>query len=459
MALTSLHTHYANHITGTWVRQVLDLHLKYGPVVRIGPNHIALDGSVGWPEVYGHRPGKAEFQKLPPIFKDDAQALIVAQRDVHRRQRRQMGHAFSDASLTQQEPVIGKYVDMLMDRLSERANRGESINAVQWFNFTTFDIIGDLAFSEPFFCLENNGYHPWVFSIFNGLRGFNLRRFKQYYPFLGWVVSLGKSALLESAMQIRSSAKDKARVRMARSSDSLSGHQDFMHYMQKKNRDGGSGMSEKEILSNAPTVVIAGSETTATALSGFCFYITRNPKAYAALANEIRSAFQSEQDINLRSTASLEYLQACINEILRVYPPAAETPARISPGDIVDGKFVPAGSRVSVYQWATFHNPVNFADPDAYKPERWLPATHPLYNERFSQDKKSVFKPFSYGPRDCIGKNLAFSELRLIISRLFFRFDFELLPGQERWHDNQRVYLLWDKGPLNIRLQPREVKA
>ncbi|PHH90361.1 hypothetical protein CDD83_3884 [Cordyceps sp. RAO-2017] len=325
-----------------------------------------------------------------------------------------------------------QFVDMLLEKLSERAKTKEPLNIVQWLNFTTFDIIGELSFSEPFFCLENNGYHPWVSFIFRGIQGAALRRFLHYYPLLEWLVqTVNLSSKMKSILQIRSSAKDKAKARMAHGLQPLHDHADFIYYMLKPTRDGADGMSAKEALANSPTLVIAGSETTATALSGFCFYISRNAKAYALLAGEIRAAFAQEEDINLRSTASLEYLQACINEILRAY--------------------------ISVYQWATFRNPENFVEPDSYLPERWLSETHELYEERFSSDKRAVFKPFSHGPRDCIGKNLAFAEMRLIICRLLLRFDFELAHPQDHWHDNQRTFGLWEKGPLYLRLTERSV--
>ena len=110
---------------------------------------------------------------------------------------------------------------------------------------------------------------------------------------------------------------------------------------------------------------------------------------------------------------------------------------------------------ISVFQWASYRNPDNFLDPDAYRPERWLPPSHPLYDPRFADDKTSVLKPFSYGPRDCIGKNLAYLEMRLVVARVLYRFDVELAAGQDDWHSSQNAYLVWDKGPLNIMLKPR----
>lgn len=119
---------------------------------------------------------------------------------------------------------------------------------------------------------------------------------------------------------------------------------------------------------------------------------------------------------------------------------------------------LPQQAFLSVYQWATFQNPVNFVEPESYIPERWLPATHPQYEERFTADNRAVFKPFSYGPRDCIGKNLAFSEMRLIICRLLYRFDFELAHNQDSWHHDQSIFGIWQKSPLYLKLRQRDQK-
>lgn len=89
-------------------------------------------------------------------------------------------------------------------------------------------------------------------------------------------------------------------------------------------------------------------------------------------------------------------------------------------------------------------------------PERWLLPAHPHYDAQFNNDNKSAFKPFSHGPRDCIGKNLAYAEMRLIVARFLFRFDYELCPEQSEWHHDQRSFTVWAKGPLYLAVRLRE---
>lgn len=93
-------------------------------------------------------------------------------------------------------------------------------------------------------------------------------------------------------------------------------------------------------------------------------------------------------------------------------------------------------------------------EPFAFKPERWLPPDHPYYDPVFEHDNKSSFSPFSAGPRNCIGKNLAYSELRLIMSRLLWNFDVELVEGYQQWSKSHKVYIVWEKTPLMVRLTP-----
>ncbi|KAL7793870.1 cytochrome P450 [Trichoderma ceciliae] len=446
---------YDNFVSGQMHNTIRKLHRKYGPIVRVGPDHLALDGSIAWPEVYGYKGDKEEFEKVPNFtFVGDTSAIIAAPKDVHRRQRRQLGHAFSDGTLRDQEFVISKYVDLLMERLTDRSDTGKSFNIIDWMNFTTFDIIGHLTFSESFHCLESNGYHPWVLQFFEGVRGESYRRFLSGYPFAHEIVKvLGLSASINKTNEHKNYIVERATERVKLGDYAIEGYRDFMSYMLKKNRDGDFGFVGQELLTSVPLVIGAGSETTASTLSALVFYLGINPIAYKRLVEEIRSAFALEDEITLRSTQRLAYLHACLEETLRVFPPVNETPPRRSPGDTIAGKYVPAGTKISVYQEATYHNPEHWVEPNSYIPERWLPKSHPLYDPKFKDDNHAVFKPFSYGPRDCIGKNLAYSEMRLIASRILHRFDIELAPGQEDWHSSQRTFVAWERGPLEIYLK------
>ncbi|OAA64113.1 cytochrome P450 3A17 [Akanthomyces lecanii RCEF 1005] len=433
------------------------MHRRYGPIVRVSPNQIAVDGSIGWSSAFSHSTNnKPEFGKpFEQYFRGDATSLIGAPKNRHRRIRRQLAHAFSARALAEQEATVTQYVDMLLQRLHILENEGTEFDIIPWLNFTTFDIIGDLAFSDSFGSLASNEYHPWVLSIFQGIRGNALRRFFRHYPGLGFVARhLGLTKDLAAAEWNRHTAREKAEKRMRLGVDGPAGKQDFMTYMLRKTKDGESAMDEEEILSTAPILVVAGSETTATALAGLFFLLSQNPEKRDILVEEILDAHPRESDINMRSTTKLDYLHAALEETLRLYPPVTVTPPRVSPGAELGGYHIPKDTLISVHQWATFRNPENFHLPEKFIPERWLSDSHPRYDDRFAKDNKSVFKPFSHGPRDCIGKNLAYAEMRLLAARVLRSFDV-IIDGQADWQARQRMFGLWEKVPLRVQLKSR----
>lgn len=94
----------------------------------------------------------------------------MADDDNHARQRRALSHSFSQKALVDQEYIVKRYVDQLIVNMKRMAANNESFNFVNWLNFTTFDIIGDLAFGEPFGCLDMGKFHEWVAMIFETVK-------------------------------------------------------------------------------------------------------------------------------------------------------------------------------------------------------------------------------------------------------------------------------------------------
>jgi len=121
----------------------------------------------------------------------------------------------------------------------------------------------------------------------------------------------------------------------------------------------------------------------------------------------------------------------------------------------ISGYEVPEGISVGVHASSAYWSPQNFHKADTYIPERWLPSskdtTSPFYN-----DDKAVLQPFSLGPRNCIGRNLAYAEMRMIFARMLWNFDMELC-GESAFWNQQKVFALWDKPPLMVKMTKRKV--
>lgn len=140
---------------------------------------------------------------------------------------------------------------------------------------------------------------------------------------------------------------------------------------------------------------------------------------------------------------------AVFKEALRFYPPVAGEMPRVVPkgGATVAGRFVPEGTKVATAQYAMGHAARNFTDSFDFEPERFLTP------EKFSADNFDVLQPFSFGPRNCVGKNLAYAEMRTLLARLVWSFDWELVDPEDNWID-QKVFFLWTKPPLHVNLTP-----
>jgi cytochrome P450 len=108
-------------------------------------------------------------------------------------------------------------------------------------------------------------------------------------------------------------------------------------------------LSLEQMYSNASTFMIAGTETTATQLAGLTYLLLKHPKEMQKLTTELRSMFPSRGDITMQALAKLEYLNSCLEEGLRYYPPVAVGTPRMAPsqGAVVCGQFVPPGVRIS----------------------------------------------------------------------------------------------------------------
>jgi cytochrome P450 len=177
-----------------------------------------------------------------------------------------------------------------------------------------------------------------------------------------------------------------------------------VNYMLQGSREaiGPDGLGFDEMVSVSEILILAGSETVATALSGMLYYLLQEPSSLTRLAHEIRSSFQHEEEININSAAPLRYLRAVLEESMRLYPPVPAALPRMvpEPGQIICDRFVPSGTSVGLPHYSCYHSASNFFEPEIFHPERWLEWEDP----RFKDDRKDAFHPFSHGPRNCLGK-------------------------------------------------------
>jgi len=477
-------------IKGILPMQIKALHDQYGPVVRIAPNELAYTTAAAWKDIYGFRPGQLQNPKdqraLPAPHKGQAVSVIRADDADHSRQRRLLSHAFSAKALEEQQPLIMFYVDLLIRRLRENAAQPQ--NMVAWYNWTTFDVIGDLTFGEPFHCLQDQGWHPWVLTITEGLQAGGFIAALSRYGLEFAMQFLVPKAKLDKFHRMWVYVKEKVGARLARSTE----RPDFTTYIMRNDKEGRQ-MSKAEIEANAELLIVAGSETTASLIAGATYYLCVNPDALARVTAEVRGTFDNDQDIQINSVNKLSYLLAVLNEALRIYPPAPSSIPRITlKGDMISGQWVPPGVSKSNHMaceasWAyeVHRQPsASFSSPPSTLPPISMILNHScrsagslihlpssarttkMWCRLLALDPGTVWAKGAFFPRPCSlairaraddiadkQNSLAYLEMRLIMAKVLWNFDLAIEEGSRNWKD-QKAHLIWTKGPLMVKLTP-----
>ena len=202
---------------------------------------------------------------------------------------------------------------------------------------------------------------------------------------------------------------------------------DAMHYLlNSQDSKSGARPTDAELRSDALLLIGAGADTVATTISAALFYLLRYPATLQKLTSEIRESFTDPSEI--RGGPKLNgcvYLQACIDETLRRAPPAPSIlPRQVLPGGIeVDGERLPSGTFVGVSAYAIHHDPKYYPEPWRFAPERWLPDEKTGVTQEGVNRAKRAFCAFSLGSRGCIGKSLAYLEVKIALARILFQYD------------------------------------
>ncbi|KAJ5669751.1 hypothetical protein N7462_010821 [Penicillium macrosclerotiorum] len=412
-------------------------HRKYGKVVRIGFNHISIADERGLNIVYGHGNGflkdhyyEAFVAKTPGMFN-------VRDRTEHTRKRKIISHAFSPRSVAAFEPHMMANLQRWVDQLDRMANcvvspdsnkRYFRFNTMPWFSYLAFDIIGDLAFGSPFGMVEKGrdetesqliiggpiSYTPAV-EVLNRRGEISstlgllpaLRPIARYLPdpfFTKGVAAVENlTGIAVAAVATRLDAAEKGII---------DDRNDILSRLLQAKDINGYPMGRVEMTAEALTMLIAG-------------------QIIPRLQKELDEAIGSAKLAHYSQVRDLLFLRRCIDEGMRLHSTSAiglpRLVAESSSGVDFEGFHFPPGTVLSVPSYTIHHMSEIWGDDvEEFKPDRWLSLT---------PRQKVCFNPFSYGPRACVGQNVAIMELQLIIGTLFHRYEFELYQPMIESHE------------------------
>lgn len=272
----------------------------------------------------------------------------------HGRHRKILAHAFSTSALKGQEGLLTQYADMLVDCLREETNKLDStVDISQYLMWTTFDIIADLCFGEPYGCLADpTADHPYAEMVMSAIAGGRFHYIQVHWP---WVKTVGlfyDKVAVEKRQEYHRWVKKQTYKRMAAETK----RPDFTALIlaHRDNHGEDQSISDAEMCSNNSLMLAAGTETTATAMTVAFFLLLNNPDKMAKAVEEVRSRFESTQDITVDAANQLSYLIACMNETLRCVPPVPlGFPRRVpESGGEISGHFIPGNCKVSFFDFS-----------------------------------------------------------------------------------------------------------
>jgi cytochrome P450 len=198
-------------------------------------------------------------------------------------------------------------------------------------------------------------------------------------------------------------------------------HTDLLALLMSTMDEDGSQMTSRQLRDETMTLFLAGHETTALTLSWAWYLLSQNPAAEARLHEELSGVLGGLAP-EAADLERLPYLQAIVNEVLRLYPPAYVLARTSVAPSSFGGYDFPIGSTILISQYVMHRDSRFYDNPDAFRPERWLDGLA-------ARLPAGAYFPFGDGPRRCIGQGFALLESALVIAIIAQKFRFRLVPG------------------------------
>ncbi len=306
--------------------------------------------------------------------------IMTSEGELWRRQRRMMQPAFHRRVIDQFVDLIAEVNGRYSAAWARKSAAGEPINLTDETSELTLEIVLRSIFGEDLARIEAE-------------RGEN--------PFL--VVAREPARDLKFAFRFRQCAKlvTETAERRLRTGEA---HVDFLAMlMSARDRETDRGMSERELIDEVLTLIVAGHETTAAALTWTWYLISQNPDADAELHAEAKSKSFALPP-TLEAAENLPYTRGVVQESLRLYPPGWLLTRRSIDPDELSGMGIPPRSNVYICPYLLHRHPQHWADPERFEPKRFA-AQDTVERHRFA------YIPFAVGPRHCIGENMAMFEM------------------------------------------------
>ncbi|KAL5319155.1 hypothetical protein ACEPPN_012204 [Leptodophora sp. 'Broadleaf-Isolate-01'] len=429
-AVTRLYLWYHNVIKdGSYYKKIDEMHVKYGPVVRIAPNEIHLADPDNYDKIYSL---SSKFYKDPLFYNAlgvEVMFTAIANNE-HRQRRAPLDHFFSRRAVLGLEDIVQEKVKKLCRRMHDSLDASKPVDLRAGTRAVSIDVLSEYAFDDCWNHLDVEDFAAWFSEAVRdtGVMWWTFQQFpallrpmqsipedyarKMSLAMNGWMdcVVRTREYVMRVNEQFQVGIKPKRRTIFHELLDPSS-----------TNEETSCPPSFERLYGEALSFCTAAADTTGNAMEMAAYHVVTNPDIYDKLKKELRDAFPDPSaDLEYTTLEKLPYLTGVVKEGQRLSYGVISRLARATPegGATFNGYFVPAGTTVSMSSWIMHRNQDTFPSPDTFDPTRWMDPDQAVVRAR---EKRLV--PFSRGSRACIGQNLALCELYVTLGTLFRRFD------------------------------------
>ncbi|XP_043945555.1 cytochrome P450 3A9-like [Protopterus annectens] len=357
-------------------------------------------------------------------------ALTVVEDEQWKRIRSVLSPNFTSGRLKEMFPIMKHHRDILIKNLQKKANANEPVQMKDFFGAYSLDVIGSTSFSVDIDSLSNPD-DPFVRNMKKLLKFSVLSPLFIIAVVFPWIVPLLEkmefSLFPTDAVNFFADAVKS--IKEEKKKGVKGDRVDFLQMMmdsQASNKHHSSNgvdhvykaLTDGEIMSQSVLFILAGYETTSTALTYVAYNLATNPDAQQKLQQEIDETFPNKASVTYDALMQMEYLDMVINESMRLYPNAGRIERICKKTIEINGIIIPKGTVIMVPLYALHRHPDHFPEPEEFRPER------------FSKENKETmdpyaFMPFGTGPRNCIGMRFALLNMKLALASLLQNFSIE----------------------------------
>ncbi|KAJ5772307.1 hypothetical protein N7520_002836 [Penicillium odoratum] len=398
-----------------------NLHRKFGDYVRIGPTELSISDPAAVKLLYS---SQAVAHKGPWYNCIEPRVSLQTDRDKasHARRRKVWDQAFSSQALRDYEPRVAYYSAKLIQAIEK--DIGKPMNMTKWFNFYSIDVMGDLSLGKSFDMLADGNDKYFYTQLHADMKMIGL------FSHLMWLFPFFKRIPLINADYLKF---------------------DIFSWIHKAFEQGPkTDQDHLNLHGDTYLISVAGSDTTAASLTNVFFELAKDQSLQKALQAELDAL----PDLSTDQLTGLKFLDAIINETIRLHAVVPSGLQRVTPrgGLQIGDTYIPGDVMVAIPMHTLFRDERAFAFPTEFRPERWT--TQPEMVK-----EPSAFMPFGAGPYICVGKQLAFMEIRRVTAEVLTRYDVSFVPGFNEasfWKGKRDAFTLVP-APLALVFKSREV--